>query len=169
MCIDPIERNAVARAQDVHQDAPSSGSPLEPADIARRPRETIAATLGRDVFTHEGAVAITLQSTVGGFSAEFMRRLPLLEQAMVARGLEPSEFVISKDRAAPPAVPFIGPFFYDYTVFVGDENFTVTEPNDIRFLDYFYDRCVAEDEPAPARTPSPGLISRIFRWMAQPI
>src|SRR5712671_6749906 len=94
------------------------------------------------------AVSITLQSTVGGFSAEFMRKLPLVEQAMIAHGLEPSQFVISKDRATPPTVPFIGPFFYDYTVFVGEESFTVTEPNDIKFLDYFYRRCIAEDEAA---------------------
>ncbi len=117
-------------------------------------------------------MSITLQSTVGGFSAEFMRRLPLLEQAMVAHGLEPSGFVISKDRATPATVPIIGPFFYDYTVFVGDEHFTVTEPNDIQFLDYFYQRCIAEDEAAPElerRARRPGLINRIFRWMAQPI
>jgi hypothetical protein len=116
-------------------------------------------------------VAITLQSTIGGFSAEFMRRLPKLEQAMAANGLDPSEFVISKDRATPATVPLIGPFFYEYTVFFGDEKFTVTEPNDIRFLEYFYDRCVAPDEAGPdtqAARP-PGLISRIFRWMAQPI
>ena len=75
-------------------------------------------------------MSITLQSTVGGFSAEFMSRLPALEAAMIAHGLEPSEFLISKDRATPPSVPFIGPFFYEYTVFVGDEQFTVTEPND---------------------------------------
>ena len=112
---------------------------------------------------------ITLQSTVGGFSAEFMRRLPALEQAMVAHGLEPSQFVISKDRATPPSVPFIGPFFYDYTVFVGEEHFTVTEPNDIRFLEYFYARCMAADEELPAERRRPGLISRLFRWMAQPI
>jgi hypothetical protein len=114
---------------------------------------------------------ITLQSTVGGFSAEFMRRLPALEQAMIAHGLEPSQFVISKDRATPPSVPFIGPFFYDYTVFVGDENFTVTEPNDIVFLDYFYQRCIAEDDAAPAERSGrrPGLIHRLFQWMAQPI
>ena len=115
---------------------------------------------------------ITLQSTVGGFSAGFMRRLPAVEQAMVAHGLEPSEFVISKDRATPPSVPFIGPFFYDYTVFVGDENFTVTEPDDIRFLDYFHQRCIAE-EAAPEQQPQqerrPGLIRRVFQWMAQPI
>ena len=117
-------------------------------------------------------VAITLQSTVGGFSAEFMRKLPAVEQAMIAHGLEPGQFVISKDRATPPSVPFIGPFFYDYTVFVGDENFTVTEPNDMVFLDYFYQRCIAEDEAAPEqpqRPPRAGLIGRIFRWMAQPI
>ena len=59
-------------------------------------------------------MSITLQSTVGGFSPEFMRKLPAVEQAMIAHGLEPSAFVISKDRATPPTVPFIGPFFYDY-------------------------------------------------------
>jgi hypothetical protein len=117
-------------------------------------------------------MSITLQSTVGGFSSEFMRRLPALEQAMIAHGLEPSQFVISKDRATPPSVPFIGPFFYDYTVFVGDDSFTVTEPNDIIFLEYFYERCVAEDEATPEqeqRRRRPGLIHRLFRWMAQPI
>ena len=118
-------------------------------------------------------MSITLQSTVGGFSAEFMRRLPALEQAMIAHGLEPSSFVISKDRAS-AAVPLIGPFFYNYTVFVGDESFTVTEPNDSVFLEYFLRRCIeqdelAQDELAPDEPREPGLIRRIFRWMAQPI
>jgi hypothetical protein len=114
-------------------------------------------------------MAIRLQSTVGGFSPEFMRRLPRLEQAMVAHGLEPSEFVISKDRAT-PTMPFLGPFFFDYTVFVGDENFTVTEPNDLQFYQYFYQRCIAEDEATPEqRIRRPGLIRRLFRWMTQPI
>ena len=114
---------------------------------------------------------ITLQSTVGGFSGEFMRRLPKLEEAMLAHGLEPSEFVISKDRATPPTVPFLGPFFYDYTVFFGDEHFTVTEPNDVQFLQYFHQRCIAEDDAAPAQAAPrrPGLIGRIVRWMEQPI
>ena len=122
-------------------------------------------------------MAITLQSTInGGFSAEFIRKLPKVEQAMIAHGLEPDNFVISKDRATPPSVPFIGPFFYDYTVFVGEESFTVTEPNDIVFLDYFHQRCIAEDEPAPEqqqemerRKSRPGLIRRVFSWMMQPI
>ena len=116
-------------------------------------------------------MAITLQSTIGGFSDEFMRRLPKLEQAMIANGLDPAEFVISKDRATPATVPLLGPFFYEYTVFMGEEKFNVTEPNDIKFLDYFYDRCVAPDDAAPEQQPTrpPGLISRIFRWLAQPI
>ena len=92
---------------------------------------------------------IKLQSTIGGFEAAFMRKLPLVEEAMIAHDLDPADFVISKDRAVPSsAIPLIGPFFYDYTVFVGQENFTVTEPNDIKFLDYFYQRCIVEDEPA---------------------
>jgi hypothetical protein len=86
-----------------------------------------------------------------------------LPRTMVAHGLERSQFVISKDRATPATVPVIGPFFYDYTVFAGDENFTVTEPDDIRFLEYFYQRCIAQD----ATTLS--LISRLFSWMTQPI
>ena len=105
-------------------------------------------------------MAITLQSTVGGFSPEFIRKLPALEQAMIAHGLEPSQFVISKDWATQAAVPypFLRPFFYDYTVFVGDENFTVTEPNDMRFLEYFYQalhRRGRRDRRADAAHPAP--------------
>ena len=114
-------------------------------------------------------MSIILQSTVGGFSAEFMRRLPSVERAMVAHGLEPAQFVISKDTATTPTAPVIGPFFYDYTVFFGDDKFTVTEPNDIKFLYYFYQRCVAADQELPAELKRPGLISRLVRWMGQTI
>jgi hypothetical protein len=46
----------------------------------------------------------------------------------------------------------------------------VTEPNDIKFLAYFYQRCIAQDDAAsvPQRRRS-DLVSRIFRWMTQPI
>ena len=64
---------------------------------------------------------ITLQGTVGGFSAEFMQELPRVEQAMTAHGLDPADFIISKDNAASANARPLGPFFYDYTVFVGDE------------------------------------------------
>jgi hypothetical protein len=113
-------------------------------------------------------VPITLQGTAGGFSAEFIDKLPQVERAMVAHGIDPADFIISKDNAASSNARPLGPFFYDYTVFVGDGNFTVTEPNDTRFLEYFLDRILAPDEePAPRKRAS--LFSRFFRWMAQPI
>ena len=112
---------------------------------------------------------IKLQSTVGGFSPDFMRKLPALEKAMLAHGLEPSEFVISKDRGA-DAYPWIGPFFYQYTVFIGDESFVVTEPNDERFYEYLYRRVIAEDDDPEVDQPRrPNMIVRFFRWMDQPI
>jgi hypothetical protein len=115
---------------------------------------------GREAANAGIIVPITLQGTAGGFSAEFIRQLPHLEQAMAAHGLDPSSFIISKDNAASANMRPLGPFFYDYTVFVGDENFTVTEPNDMRFLEYFMDRIVAPDEPAHKPT---GLFSRFAK------
>jgi len=116
---------------------------------------------------------ITLQSTVS-FSGEFMGKLPALEQTMIAHGLDPSGFVISKDRATPPAgVPFVGPFFHDYTVFVDGESFTLTEPNDMVFLDYFVKLCTAEQEDHPLpklrRERRLGPVRRFLNWMTQPV
>ena len=117
-------------------------------------------------------LSIQLQSTVGGFTPEFMRSLALVEADMRAHGLEPSEFVISKDRAGPPAVPLMDPFFYDYTVSFGGESFTVTEPSDMSFLAYFHRRCIAgsesDDKPLPGLRRQ-SLLSRILRWMSAPI
>jgi hypothetical protein len=118
-------------------------------------------------------MSIVLQSTID-FSAEFMRKLPALEQVMIAHGLDPSGFVISKDRATPSSVvPFVGPFFYDYTVFVGAESFTLTEPNDMVFLDYFLKLCTAEEEDRPLpklrREQGPGPVRRFLNWMTQPV
>jgi hypothetical protein len=120
------------------------------------------------------AMPITLQSTVGGFSPEFMRKLLDLEKAMLVQGLEPSEFVISKDLAS-TALPLGARSFFEYTVFIDHEHFTVTEPDDITFLDYFYQRCVAPDDEneadkaEPQRARRHGLIRRIFRWIERPI
>jgi hypothetical protein len=118
------------------------------------------------------AMPITLQSTVS-FSAEFMRKLPALEQTMIAQGLDPSGFVISKDRATPSSViPFVGPFFYNYTVFVDGESFTLTEPNDMVFLDYFLKLCTAEEDDRPLpklRRDRPGPVRRLLNWMTQSI
>jgi hypothetical protein len=115
---------------------------------------------------------IILQSTVGGFSPGFIAELPALEAAMRANGLEPDDFILAKDRATPAAamVPTIAPFFWDYTVFIGDEHFTVTEPNDVRFLEFLHGRIAAPEPDATARRWSwPGVFGRIARWMSQPI
>jgi hypothetical protein len=119
-------------------------------------------------------MGITLQSSVGDFSPEFMRRLARIERDMVKHGLEPSEFVISKDYASPSSLHVIGPFFFEYSVFVGEDSFTVTEPNDMLFLDFFHQRCIAaeaeEEEPQPTLQPTePGPIRRFLRWMNEPI
>jgi hypothetical protein len=116
-------------------------------------------------------MSIILQSTVS-FSAEFMRELPVLEKTMIAHGLEPSKFVISKDSATPSTRHVVGTFFHDYTVFVDGEHFTLTEPNDMVFLDYFLKLCTAEDDIRPLlklRRGRPGLVRRFLRWMAQPV
>ncbi|MDH6260697.1 hypothetical protein [Bradyrhizobium sp. BR13661] len=113
-------------------------------------------------------MSIILQSTVGGFSTQFMRKLPLVEQAMRDHGLDPSEFVISKDYASTATIPLMRPFFFNYSVYFGEEEFTVTEPNDMVFLDYFLNRVLAAGGP-PELPQRPGLIRRLFGWMAQPV
>lgn len=114
---------------------------------------------------------IILQGTVA-FGADFVNQLPALEALMLAQGLEPAAFVISKDRATPATVPWVGPFFWDYTVFVDDEHFTVTEPNDMRFLEFLRGRIAADDSEttaSPREFKWPGIIGRVARWMSQPI
>lgn len=115
-------------------------------------------------------MSITLQSTVGGFSAEFLRRLPQLEAVMRDNGLDPDAFILSKSDAASSNARPLGPFFFDYTVFVDGEHFTVTEPNDIRFLAYLTGRCIAAgDDPLTPRHKAFGLLHRLLHWMEQPV
>ena len=113
---------------------------------------------------------IKLQSSVGAFDESFMRKLPLVEQAMMAHGLDPSMFVISKDASLFTNARAFGATFRDYTVFVAGRHFTVTQPSDIRFLEYFLERCIAPDEAAP--TPHHKLenvLGKLVHWMEQPI
>jgi hypothetical protein len=113
---------------------------------------------------------IKLQGTGVGFERHFIADLPRLEREMLERGLDPDEFVIAKAPAVTANVPLLGPFFYDYTVFIGDEHFTVTEPNDERFFAYLSDRILAPDEPEVSpEQKALGLLGRFARWMAQPI
>jgi len=87
---------------------------------------------------------ITLQSTVGGFDASFVSALRKFEAVMAAKGLDPSVYVISKDRPQFTSLPFfVRPFGdgYNYTVFIDGESFTVTKANDLAFLGYFEQLC----------------------------
>src|ERR1700681_270077 len=99
-----------------------------------------------------------------------MEKLPLVEQAMVAHGLDPSDFVIAKDASLFTNARAFGATFRDYTVFVAGRHFTVTQPSDIRFLEYFYERCIAPEEAAP--TPHHKLervLGTLMNWREQPI
>lgn len=54
-----------------------------------------------------------------------------------------------------------------YSVYFGEAQFTVTEPNDMVFLDYFLKRVFAADGP-PELPRRPGLMQRLFGWMVLP-
>lgn len=115
---------------------------------------------------------ITLQSTIGGFDHDFRRRLPQLEAVMEEQGLDPSAFIISKNAARYP-VPYINlaPVVggqYDYTVFIGDEFFTVTCPNDAAFLEYFIRICIAEEKGESEIEQLAALLERFKRWLKAP-
>ena len=87
---------------------------------------------------------IKLQSTVGGFDESFLNRLNQFETVMTSKGLDPSVYVISKDRPQFTSLPFFvrpGGDGFDYTVFVDGKHFTVTKANDIAFLGYFEQLC----------------------------
>ncbi|MDR3468556.1 MAG: hypothetical protein P4M07_21700 [Xanthobacteraceae bacterium] len=114
-------------------------------------------------------MGIMLQSSVGPFDESFLIRIPQLERMMMLQGLDPSRFVIAKDRSLSTNARPFGSRLWDYTVFVDGDHFTVTKPNDASFLGYFVARCLAPDDHA-AMPPWPGgLLSRVLRWMAQPI
>lgn len=126
---------------------------------------------------------IKLQSSYGDFDTAFVKELPALEKAMIDEGLNPSAFVIAKNLAQIPHLPIA--FRPDgtpleYTVFVKDRSFTVTQPDDMSFLAYFYRLCV----PAPEEKDAPhtvaqalhseekkleALIGRLERWLDKPI
>ena len=64
----------------------------------------------------------------------------------------------------------------EYTVFVKDRSFTVTQANDMRFLEYFYELCVPpKHADAPhsklhtADEKLESLFMRAARWLNKPI
>jgi hypothetical protein len=113
---------------------------------------------------------IKLQSSAGDFDDSFLKRLPEVEEAMGAHGLDPAQFVIAKDHSLSTNARAFGGTWRDYTVFVGDQHFTVTQPSDMRFLEYFHQRCIAPDEPAATpRHKLDSVLDRLVQWMEQPV
>jgi hypothetical protein len=112
---------------------------------------------------------LTLQSSVEGFDASFMQAVPELERMMRKAGLDPSDFIIAKDRGAPGTLSF-DLALYHYSVFVGGTKVTITEPDDSRFLDYFRQRIASERAPVRRRARRPNaLVARVRRWILQPV
>jgi len=117
---------------------------------------------------------IKLQSSCGDFSDAFVKRLPALEKAMIKQGLDPSDFVIAKDPSHRPLLPYVFRMTgnpVDYTVFVKGESFTVTHPDDLSFLKYFYQRCVSdaesEDDPDYAADKQPSANNKLAPWVGR--
>jgi hypothetical protein len=125
---------------------------------------------------------IKLQSSYGDFDPVFIKELPALEKAMIDHGIDPSGFVIAKDQAQLTRLPI----YYrpdgnpiDYTVFVKGRSFTVTQPDDMSFLAYFYRLCVPaveKDDPHSIahklhseEKKLEALIDRLERWFNKPI
>lgn len=125
---------------------------------------------------------IKLQSTVGDFSPDFVKALPALEKAMTDHGIDPSNFVIAKDQARVTSLPIAfrpdgDPL--EYTVFVKGRSFTVTQPNDMNFLAYFYSLCVPPKQKDALHSIAhavhseekklEALIARLEAWFDKPI
>src|SRR5215211_9280687 len=92
------------------------------------------------------AMPITLQSTVGGFSGEFMRRLPKLEEAMLAHGagaVRIRDFQGPRHaahRAVPRAVLLRLHGVLRRRAFYGHR------AERCAFLEFFLQRCIAEED-----------------------
>jgi len=121
---------------------------------------------------------IRLQSSVGDFDASFIKELHRFEPIMVARGLDPASYVISKDRVQFTELPFFvrpGGNGYNYTVFIEGESFTVTKADDMAFLGYFEQLCAAaiEDETQASASPWWAKVCAPFRrikaWFDAPL
>ena len=126
---------------------------------------------------------IKLQSSFGNFDLGFRKQLPALEKAMIGQGLDPAAFVISKDAARVPRLPIaFRPNGHpaEYTVFVKGRSFTVAQPDDLSFLDYFYRLCVppnkTEEDPKSVghlrhseEKKLAAFIERLEAWLNKPI
>ncbi len=122
---------------------------------------------------------IQLQTSVEAFDASFVKELMRFENVMQARGLDPSAYIISKDRVQFTSLPFFirpGGDGFNYTVFIDGESFSVTKANDMAFLGYFEQLCaaaIAGDGTPPGSSSFLGKLALRFegivRWFDAPI
>lgn len=131
--------------------------------------------------TETGNMQITLQTSVGDFDASFLKELRRFEGVMEANGLDPSTYIIAKDRVQFCSLPFFvrpGGDGFNYTVFIDGESFSVTKINDMAFLGYFEQLCaaaIAEGAgaepvvPPPLPPRAPDMFSRIQQWLNAPV
>jgi hypothetical protein len=79
------------------------------------------------------------------FEPSFRERLPAVEKIMVANGLDPSSFRITKCRnRAYHSYQGTGRY-YDYEVNTGEDKFVVSFATDAAFLEYFLNACTESD------------------------
>jgi hypothetical protein len=102
------------------------------------------------------------------FDDGFLKQLPGVERAMIARDVDPSTFVFAKMLRLTHSD---GTRENDYTVAMGDDSFSVSYPSDIGFLEYFLARCVTANDaidgatarPRKHRRPLAGMFARALR------
>jgi hypothetical protein len=86
------------------------------------------------------------------FDTGFLNQLPIVEKAMLARDLDPSAFTIAKGPARSALRYRLGSQYFDYTVTIGEDSFTVTYPSDQSFLEFFLARYATAPESGSPRT-----------------
>ncbi len=104
------------------------------------------------------------------FEADFLEQMPAVEKALIAHGFDPSAFFVTKSPNGTYRPYSLGVRYYDYTVAVGDESFTVTYPGDLSFLEFFLARCVAVDDadkPLPPDHKPSAAIGGLARWLIE--
>jgi hypothetical protein len=121
---------------------------------------------------------IKLQTSVGDFDESFVAELRRFEIVMQANGLDPSAYIIAKDRVQFTSLPFFvrpGGDGFNYTVFIDGQSFTVTKPDDMAFLGTFEQLCAGalfddpRGRPRSMWTDFALSFRRLRRWLNAPI
>jgi hypothetical protein len=109
------------------------------------------------------------------FEASFRERLPAVEKIMIANGLDPALFKITKGRNRSGSSYYGTGRYYDYEVNTGEDKFVVSFATDAGFLEYFLNACTESDNSdnkggADVARPSTGqkhssLMGRLAQWI----